>query len=435
MAQSPGEVPGNGDLSSSQGPPLWIPVLFFTLVLFLNILFTLSQMACASIGENVLEELEEENRFWYRRLLPLLDKLPQLEHLFGRCALAMMVTMALASAWVGIRLLPTQAALGATLGMVWAFFVQMLACEAWARHAALKKPDRYLFWIVPPTFVLSLPLSVFLLPGFLLRVFPGKERNPASLGDMHLRLIPSLRGIERVVDEEAFEMIDSVRDFAETTAEEIMTPRTEVQGLSCDLSSEEIYDKLRASEYSRLVVYHDRIDNVVGTLLVKEVLLNRPNNPMELMHQPVMVSEKARLPELLKQIRSYHTHLIVVLDEYGGMAGIVTLHDLFEMIVGSLEDIENEDEFWIEKVHDQVYRLDGRVEIWEINDKLGLDMDEELARTIGGFVFNTLGRVAEVGDEVINENVHLSVEGIDGPRVAVVGLTILASETGKEEEG
>lgn len=403
-------------------------ILCCLVTLLLNALFTTAQMTVASIGPSSIGEMESRKTLMARALSRFVVGMPRLERQFSMAALFALLLMAMLLVRIGFHLLPGYKPFAAVLAVLITFFVQVLFIEVLARNVGLKNSGKLFPFIVPPAYVLSIPALLFVIPYQLLATLPSRRQSLASLSDMHLRLLPSLRGIERLLDEDAFDMIDSVREFAEATAEDVMTPRTEVEAIPDDLTSAEVYERVRRSEYSRLVVYHEIIDNVVGTLLAKEVLLLRPTDPWSLLRKPLMVSEKTRLPELLRLIRANRTHLVVVLDEYGGMAGIVTLHDLFETIVGHIEDVEDEDELWIERIDKRKYRLNGRVELWELNEELNTHFDEESARTIGGLVFNTLGRVAQEGDFVQLDGTRLTVESAGDNRVEVLLLEITPAD-------
>lgn len=393
-------------------------------VVALNLLFTMAQMAVAAIGPNAIGEIEKRKSILARHLRRFIGRLPILEEQFSVSSLVMMLLMILLCVRIGFVLMPESLAVPAILGAVGAFLLQLVIVEVLARNLTLRNPGKVFSVLVPPVALISSPMLLFVIPARVFRVFPGEQENIASVSAMHLRILPSLSGVERVLDEDAFELIDSVRDFADATAEDVMTPRTEVEAIADSLSSSEVYETVRKSEYSRIVVYHETIDNVVGTLLAKEVLLQRPRDPWTLLRKPLIVSESTRLPELLRMIRANRTHLVVVMDEYGGMAGVVTLHDLFEMIVGHIEDIEDQEELWIQAMEEGQYRLNGRVEIWEVNDELNLDLDEDTARTIGGLVFNTLGRVPQAEDVLEIGGVSIRVEEVADNRVETVILEI-----------
>lgn len=425
-----GGVENGGAGEAVEGAAAGLFLLLFLAALLFNALFVMAQTAASSIGEVTGERILARERSVDRLLIPFLGRLPLLEQKFAAAALLMLIVMALSLAEAGMAILPGMRAMGAFLGAFAALLLHLVISEVIARGRALANPLGVFRLLFAPCFLLALPFTLFLIPGRLFGGIRGGAHPTTTLSDMHLRLLPSLSGVERVIRGDALEMIDSVREFAESTAEDIMTPRTEVDGIADTMPPGEVYDRLRKSEYSRLVVYHENMDNIRGTLLAKEVLLRRPKDPLSLLRDPIFIDEKARLPELLKTIRDNRTHLLVAIDEYGGMAGIVTLHDLFEAIVGHIEDLEDEPEFWMERLDGGEFRVSGRVEIWELNEEFDLSLDEELARTAGGLVFNTLGRVAQEGDEIEMDGLRFIVEETRDNRIETLRISRVPPEAG-----
>ncbi|MCC5876597.1 MAG: HlyC/CorC family transporter [Candidatus Sumerlaeia bacterium] len=409
-------------------------LLIAFLALALNFLFVMAQSGVAALGEVTIATINARGNYLDRILAPLLRRLPYLEQKFSAASLLMLVILAVSLAEAGMELLPGMRAAGALLGVFVALLLQLIFTEVIARGVALAHPLAVFRIIVPPCYFLALPIIPALIPGRFFGGIRPIQESPTALSDMHLRLLPSLSGVERVIQEDALEMIDSVREFAESTAEDIMTPRTEVDGIEDSTAPGEIYERLRKSEFSRLVVYKENLDKVRGTLLAKEVLLRRPQDPLALLRDPIFIDEKATLPELLRKIRDHRTHLLIVIDEYGGVSGIVTLHDLFEAIVGHIEDLEDEQEFWIEKIDETSFSINGRVEIWELNDEFDLNLDEDLARTAGGLVFNTLGRVPQEGDRVAFPGVELVVVSTSENRIQTMRLEFAGMKENVEVE-
>lgn len=391
----------------------------------LNLLFSLAQAAVSAVGPFALDQLESDDTRLSKFLRSRFDYLTAIEHRFAAAGLLALFTMLTFLSLAGILLVRGAPAVGATMGVLIGLLAHIVLAEARSRGRALADPLKALKRSVPLAWLLSFPLLplTWLLTFVLPR--PREQQSPTALTDLHLRLLSSLGGVDGVMQEETFELIDSVRDFAESTAEDIMRPRTELEGIHEDLSPPELYERLRSTEYSRLLVYGESMDDLKGVLLAKEVLLNKPENPFNLLRDPIIASEKASLSELLSMIRKHQTHLIVIQDEYGGTSGIVTLHDLLESIVGHIDDHEDEEEFWIEQEAAGSYRINGRVELWEVNDDLGLDLDEDVSRTIGGFIFNTLGRVPDVNDTIEVDGIKLAVEQVVENRIDRVLLEIL----------
>jgi CBS domain containing-hemolysin-like protein len=388
----------------------------------LNLLVTASQTCIPAIGQAAMEELQEK-----RQLPRHAERFPALEARLALLALLCLLTSAYFFTVAGAGLIPSSPSLGTVIGILTALGIHLIAIEVFARSIALSYPILVLRFVVPVTRVLSLIVLPFAAASALLAGKRTGVKTPLALADMHLRLLPSLRSVERILDEDAFEMIDSVREFADSTARDIMTPRVEVSGIPRNLPPDQVYQRLRESPYSRLVVYEGSLDRVVGTLLVKEVLLRRPPDPFIQLRAPIRANEGTRLPELLRIIRMNRSHLLLVTDEYGGLSGIVTLHDLFENIVGNIEDADDREELWIHKEDDGSYRLNGRVEIWEVNEELGLALDEDDARTLGGLLFLHLGRPARRGDVIRTPGAQFTVEATADNRVTVVHAQLVAA--------
>lgn len=322
-----------------------------------------------------------------------------------------------------MRLFPETPILGGLLGGVLGVGTQgaLVGIVAtgcgWRHGAGLRR------WLDAPLRGLLAPLFPLVRAGLRL-LGRGPETPVGSYRlerDRELRLLPYLRGVDRLVVEDAAEMIDAVREFAEATALDIMTPRTDIEGLPANTPTDKLMRHLVEAEYSRQLVYEGTLDNIVGVLLAKEVLLNRPAEPLTLMRKPLFVPHDMRLPELLRRIRHTPANLAVVLDEYGGTAGIVTMHDLFERVIGEhIEDEFEDDELWVELEGEDVARLSGRVEVWEVNEELDLDLDESVARTIGGYLMYRFGRLPAVGDTWVATGGEFEVRELDGNRIVEI---------------
>lgn len=403
-----------------QGPLVFLLLALAALVL--GCVFTMAQTAVAGLGPLSIQAIEAGKSAFGRRARAQLKVLPALEYRFHGSALLMLFLMCLFAGEAGLQSSPSPVA-GAISGVFSALILQVLIVEVFARSLALSNPRRF-YHLTPIAMALSLPvapITKLIMPTAIVRT---RDTQPGALSDMHLRLLPSLAGVERVLDEEAFDMIDSVRDFAAATAQDVMTPRTEVEGIPRDMPADQVYDRLRISPFSRLVVYEGSLDQVVGTLLAKEVLLRKPEDPFSLLRDPLIASEKSRLPELLTMIRANRSHLVLIMDEYGGLAGIVTLHDLFESIVGHIEDVEDKDEQWLDRLDHDRFRINGRVELWELNEETGLDLDEARARTISGYILKQLGRPPLAGEEMIIPGARVKVEEVTDNRVESLLLTL-----------
>lgn len=382
-------------------------------------------MIRAALGALDVEECspgESDRGFWRLRTHPatLADD-QTFDRSCGAAALLANFTAVMLAIDFGARVFHATPIVGGVLVGLLMVSLQFVLVEVAARHVSLRHPAgmlRALGWM---TYLATLPLRP--LVAAVLRTIDPASRQPAlrHVRTRELRLLPHVRGVDRLVEEEAVEMMDSVREFIEGTARDVMTPRTEIEGVPRTIGYDELIRRLQETPYSRLVVFEENLDHIVGVLLAKEILLNRPAQPFDLMRRPLMVSQDTRLPELLQQFRSARTYLAVVLDSYGGTAGIVTIHDLFEQIVGThIEDEEEEEELWIDMRDDDHALLSGRVELWEVNQELELDLDESVARTLGGYLMYRFGHLPQVGEEwPVNRGIF-RVASVDGTRIETI---------------
>lgn len=216
-----------------------------------------------------------------------------------------------------------------------------------------------------------------------------------------------------VVDEEEKEMIASVLEFRDTTAGEIMTPRTEVVGIEIVSNVSQAVDVVANHGYSRYPVYEDSIDNIIGILYAKDLLcdINHPTESGDIRHRlrkPYFVPESKCLRDLLHDFQNQNVHLAVVLDEYGGTAGLVTFEDILEELVGEITDEHEPPKAEpIKKISEYVIEVDARYDVDELNDQFDLKIPEdEDYETLGGFAFTKLGYIPNVGEAFSHENLH-----------------------------
>lgn len=216
------------------------------------------------------------------------------------------------------------------------------------------------------------------------------------------------------VDEEQSEMIRSIFELHETTVSEIMTPRTDVVALPADASFDQARETIVKAGHSRIPVYENSLDNIIGVLYAKDLLKLAPGAPFNLrdsMRTAPFVPETKTLDALLDEFRSKKVQIAIVLDEYGGTSGLCTIEDILEELVGEIDDeYDQRPAPSIERIDEDTLDVDARVPIYEINEHLSISLPEdEDYDTIGGFVFSTLGRIPEQGDEFEHLNLRFNV--------------------------
>ncbi len=240
---------------------------------------------------------------------------------------------------------------------------------------------------------------------------------------------------EGIIEEEEKEMIHSIVGFSETTAKEVMTPRTSMLAFEGDETLDEVWDEIIENGFSRIPIYEETIDNIIGVFYVKDVLSivkkGETNVPIKNFVRPgYFVPETKSITEILQDFRKMKVHIALILDEYGGIVGLVTIEDLIEEITGEIRDeFDHEEDEFIHKIDENIYEVDGMLDIETLDKELNIKLPEsEDYESLGGLIITELGRVAVVNDEITVSDVKLKVLEIEKMRVAKVLIEVNAGE-------
>jgi CBS domain containing-hemolysin-like protein len=291
---------------------------------------------------------------------------------------------------------------------------------------ALAAPVRAFFTLFAPLVWVLRRSTDFVLSTFGLEP-PGAEVDAMSEAELRMLLTRSTEQGEIEQDERG--MIEKVFDFADKDAADVMVPRPEVVAISVSMPPEEALAAVIDSPYTRYPVYRGTLDDVVGILHVRDLFSAMYEKGLEEVHleellRPAhIVPETKDLASLLTEFRRTSTHFAIVVDEYGAMAGILTLEDLIEEIVGEIEDEFDVAEVQIEQIDEDSYRISGMFPIDEFNERFGTQLPDEDFHTVGGYVFGQLGRAAEPGDDVSWNGVRFDVLEVEGNRIEKIGVT------------
>lgn len=246
------------------------------------------------------------------------------------------------------------------------------------------------------------------------------------------------------------EMISGVFDLDETVVREVMTPRTDLVAVKKTEAFEEVVKLIIKSGHSRIPVYEESIDNIVGILFAKDVLRVLAQNPLEkptpakLMREPIFIPESKALMDAFKDLKRTKNHLAVVIDEYGGTAGIVTMEDALEEIVGDIQDEFDSEEAEVLKIDDETYMISGSMNIDDFRELFGVDdwtdskeeeEEEDVVDTVGGWVTQQMGEIPEVGQKFTRGPLHIEVTKVSRHRIErlkVIKQVSLPEETSEE---
>lgn len=243
------------------------------------------------------------------------------------------------------------------------------------------------------------------------------------------------------IDEEESEMIQNIFEFGDTTVDEVMTHRTEVSALSVKSTKKQVLDYVRTEQFTRFPVYEGDIDHIIGTVHVKD-LLRYIDNPEEkfsvkaLLRPPYFVPDSKKTSELFREMQKQKNHIAIVLDEYGGTAGIVTIEDLIEEIVGNIFDEYDDEEEEIQIVDHQTFEVDGLSNISDVEDIIDAGLPVDDYDTISGFILGQLGRFPEENEEVVivYEGFKFEVLSIEDKVISRVRITKPSDDRDKDED-
>jgi CBS domain containing-hemolysin-like protein len=246
---------------------------------------------------------------------------------------------------------------------------------------------------------------------------PAERRLANGNGAEDAREATSPRPDDEPARADESRLLRSVVDFGDTLVREVMTPRPDIVAIRADATLDELRQLVREQEYSRLPVYTDNLDNIVGLVVVKDLIQSEPsgaNLVSAIMRPAAFVPETKRVVELLREFRKGRFQLAMVVDEYGGTAGLVTVEDVVEELVGEIRDEYDSEADPVVREADDVYVFSGKVAIGELADRLGVEIDDGGFETVGGFVLSRAGRVPLVGERF--ETDGLGVEVLEAER-------------------
>jgi CBS domain containing-hemolysin-like protein len=352
----------------------------------------------------------------------------------GESTIAVLISSLFAGLAPPFDVIATHAVAG-TIAFAIITFMHIVLGELAPKSVALLFPETTSMWTAGPLIVFSKVFTPFIaiLNGTANRLLKSVGlQAPTESARVHrpeeIEMLLTQSFEHGLLREEPVEMIRGVFHLSETAASEVMTPRTEVIALSADMAIDAAADFILSEGHSRYPVYEESIDRVIGVILARDVWKAQREGVTklrEIVREVPFVPDTKPVEQLLRDMQAEQTHMAVVIDEFGGTAGIVTIEDLVEEIVGEIQDE-------LDEASPEFIESDGRIEfrgntpIFELNDRYGLSLPDEDYTTVGGFVFGRLGRVARVGDEVTMPGGILKVLAMKGRRVERLALRLKA---------
>jgi magnesium and cobalt exporter, CNNM family len=322
-----------------------------------------------------------------------------------------------------------------------AFFVSLVAfvvvCEHLVPMLVARRDPEQVLDVLLPAFD---PIASVMRPvtRLLIDLAGGREREAAAVttdADGAVRA-PAARdeqaGEAAISEEEGRELLQSIVDFTETVVREVMTPRPDIIAIQADATLNDLRSLFREEQYSRVPVYRKDLDNIIGIVFVKDLVALPPaaEPPLTtLMRSAYMVPESKRVSELLKEMQRRQLQMAIVVDEYGGTAGLVTVEDLLEEIVGEIRDEYDVESETVVDEGDGVFVFSGKVSVDEVGDRLGVEIEREGFETVGGYLLSHLGRMPYVGETFDVDSLAVEVLEVERRRITKVRVRRRADVT------
>lgn len=409
----------------------WAATVIFMVALLLITTLAAAETALSTISRSRVRRLMEQNVTGADVALHLLEDFPRLREALALCNLLLVAT-ATGTALVATGLSEGRVAPTVVVVLLATFALQTMASAAGARWYQRVAPALAPLVRLLLFFLLPLRASLWSLNRRLAGSEQLEDEEALRLDEEEMRLLASVVGEEEPeVLAEGREMIHNVVSLAQTTVREVMVPRPDLVALRADSTMQEALDTIIRAGHSRIPVYEQSIDNIIGVLYAKDLLVylrdGRTNVPLrELLRPALFVPTSRHADELLEDLQGRRVHLAIVFDEYGGTAGLVTIEDILEEIVGEIQDEYDAEEASFVRVAPYEAIVSGRYDIDDLNHEMELTLPTNENDTVGGLVYSALGRVPMVGDEVRMEVAHASlrVETMVGRRIATVRISV-----------
>ena len=427
------------------------PILVLLVLFFVHAFFAAAEVAIVSIRKSRLNQLIEEGHQpaqWVADMAEDATRLLTTTQLALKLLGFLAVTLfaftygAPLEAWLAglnVALLTAVsyplAILIITLGLV---FLVLVFGELIPRELAARSPEPFAFWAVYPMRVAAYaatPLAKMVVAVNHLFVGRGEETRHGLpfIIEEEIKTLVDAGEEGGFIEEEEKEMIYSIFEFGDTLAREVMVPRIEMVAVEVNTGIMDALDVAIQAGHSRIPVYEETIDNIVGILYAKDLLQYWRDDTSSLKLRDILrnvyyIPESKKVDELLQELQQRKVHIAIVVDEYGGTAGLVTIEDILEEIVGEIQDEYDSEEAFMEVLSEDEIIFNGRMDLDDVNHIMGLELPTDRTDTLGGLVYSNLGRVPVVGDRIRIQNVEITVLSVVRRQIKKVKVVRLPVE-------
>ncbi|WP_315116819.1 hemolysin family protein [uncultured Clostridium sp.] len=422
-------------------------LILIAILTLMNAFFASAEMAIVSLNKNKVKLLAEEGNKRAKLLIKLMEEPTKfLSTIQVGITLAGFFSSASAATGISHDLalylnklnIPYSGQISLIVVTIILSYITLVFGELFPKRVALQKSETIAMFSVRPIMYVSkitVPFVKLLSAStnVLVRLVGlDGEGLDEKVSKEEIKSMVEVGQEHGVINETEKEMINSIFEFDDKLADEVMTPRTEVYLININTPLNEYLDELIEERYSRIPVYEGDSDNIIGILYMKDFFIESRKRGFEnvdirsILRPAYFVPETKNIDELFKELQATKRHMAVLIDEYGGFSGIVSIEDLIEEVMGNIEDEYDDDEPEIKKIDSNTFLVNGLLAIDELNDYLHINLDSEEQDTVSGFLVNLLGKIPNNGDQQIieHDNIVFKVEEVKEKRISKVKICV-----------
>lgn len=435
------------DAGDPDGNSILFQLLFLAFLTLMNAFFAGAEMAVVSVNKNRIKVLADEGSKRAALLQTLFEDSTKflstiqvaitLAGFFSSASAATGISQVLGG-WIAQFGIPYSNTIAVVVVTIILSYFTLVFGELVPKRIALQKAEAFSLFVVQPIYIISKILSPFIkllslsTNGFLHLIGMKTENLEEAVSEEEIKKMLETGSENGVFNEIEKEMINSIFSFDDKTAKDVMVPRREVFAIDIEEPLEKILDEILETRHSRIPVYEEQIDNIIGILQVKDVMIEARKKSFEevdiraLLKEAFFVPDGKSTDELFREMQKTKNRMAVLIDEYGGVSGILTVEDLVEEVMGEITDEHEEEVVELQKIGEKEYLLDGSILIEELNEKLNLKLETENYDTLSGYLIEELGYIPKDSGqcELDADGVHFKILEVKEKRIRKVWMKI-----------
>lgn len=435
------------DAGDPDGNSILFQLLFLAFLTLVNAFFAGAEMAVVSVNKNRIKVLADEGSKRAALLQTLFEDSTKflstiqvaitLAGFFSSASAATGISQVLGG-WIAQFGIPYSNTIAVVVVTIILSYFTLVFGELVPKRITLQKAEAFSLFVVQPIYIISKILSPFIkllslsTNGFLHLIGMKTENLEEAVSEEEIKKMLETGSENGVFNEIEKEMINSIFSFDDKTAKDVMVPRREVFAIDIEEPLEKILDEILETRHSRIPVYEEQIDNIIGIIQVKDVMIEARKKSFEevdiraLLKEAFFVPDGKSTDELFREMQKTKNRMAVLIDEYGGVSGILTVEDLVEEVMGEITDEHEEEVVELQKIGEKEYLLDGSILIEELNEKLNLKLETENYDTLSGYLIEELGYIPKDSGqcELDADGVHFKILEVKEKRIRKVWMKI-----------